>query len=507
MSRAIFRLLVLALSAAIQPAVANAASGDSIHGRLTWTYPCEFIHADKTPIVYAPTGPHCDYIHSQVYDAARQFNQLPTLAAQFAFLRETNDQAIAAEKRKQLEMDALLKATDPNTIPADRPDGARLKNLLTFHKRLRQGRKVCEFFLWPGSASYSDESRGTWPDSWEPCMKPVYARWNELDALIQSLQVVRMSKTRESMGRNITSIPSSAAHQVRNKTTAVDGAVLAKIYDGEAARPDRAQEIPKRVSMPPPSVPMPPRNLDELIFSHPKKISDLNLAPPPVPSPIVLQKTVLDEAQRPNYRARGYAAAIRRLLDRTHLAVRRSMGRSTTVGDPRGKAPLIVRQRGPSCGVAAQYVALRARGLPVDIADLTKEGIEKGYYSEFEMNSGRLAGGTYADNNHKLLVDHGVAARVSYRTTPAQLVDSIRAQGDALVMMSSKRLWNDSSLPDGAGHVVYVSGAEVDAKNNPLGFYINDTGIGESARFIPIKDFNRAWQGRDNTAVLFDAEK
>lgn len=517
MSRETLYLLVLALAhpAAAQPAaqpaveqdisegptpaVVGAVSDDSSHGHLTWTYPCEFVHADTTVLAPEPMGYHCDYMRARVKDAAQQFNELPTLAAQLAFLRSTDSSATAAEKDKKEKMTALLKKTDPKNIPADIQPGERLKRLMAFNERLGQGLKLCEPFLWPKreGESYLEPTNGSWPESWKPCMKPVYDRWNEIRALTEPLQVALVDKAAKSASRNLKAIPAPGPKGALAKD--MDVSALAKIFDGGGGGEEQTGRPPERGGAPPLVPPLPP-NVDTLILSPHKNISDLQAAPPPLP-------TTPRARQERNYFARGYAAGVQRLNDDVRLALWHATGKSTTIGDPLGKAFLIFPQKGPTCAVAAQYQAMKARGLPVNMTDLAKEGIAKGYYSEYQMISGSRDGGTYSEHAHRLLLDHGVSARVSFKTTPAQLAASVRTSGDALVSMNTKRLWNDPSQPDDAGHAVYVSGAEVDAKNNPLGFYINDTGTGEAARFIPIDEFNRAWKGRRNTAVLFNEAK
>ncbi len=157
--------------------------------------------------------------------------------------------------------------------------------------------------------------------------------------------------------------------------------------------------------------------------------------------------------------------------------------------------------------MASQYQALKARGVDVTVAALTKEGFEKGYYSEYMEKDGGLEGGTSSDQMNHLLTDHGVRSRYVTETTPEALTASIRVSGDALVSMGTKRLWNDPKISDSSGHTVYVTGAEVDPKGKTLGYYINDTGTNEAKRFVPIDTFMRAWKGRNNTATLFDADQ
>lgn len=488
MSREILCLFVLTLAmpAAAQPAVNQGISDDASHGRLTWTYPCAFVHADKTVLADGPTSYHCDYMHAQVKDADQHFNGLPTLAAQLRFLQLTGGNARAAKNAKNKAMADLLITTDPKEMTKDIGTDRELYLLMEKRAKLREGFNLCKPFLWPQwqEESYLVPTNDSWPESWMPCMKPVYDRYNELDALIEPLQSKVIDKSFKSVSQML---PEPKNAPVEN----VDNSASAKLFDGGGGGKD-VTGPPLKGEGAPPFVP--PLHLQR------KKISDLQLTPPPQPD------THQDQRDH-NYFARGYDAGVKRLSEETLLAIHLAMGWATTIGDPGGKASLIIKQKGPTCGVAAQYQALRARGLPVNIPDLSKEGVAKGYYTEFQLNSGSRAGGTYDEHAHSLLLDHGVSARLSSQTTPAQLVASIRTSGDAIVVMNTKRLWDDAALSDSESHIVYVSGAVVDAKNNPRGFYINDTGTGEAARFIPIKEFRLAWEAHDNFAVLFDEKK
>ena len=73
---------------------------------------------------------------------------------------------------------------------------------------------------------------------------------------------------------------------------------------------------------------------------------------------------------------------------------------------------------------------------------------------------------------------------------------AIKKTGDAIVSMRARPLWNDRAIPPDAGHAVYVTGAEVDKSGSVVGYYINDTGSGEAARFVRKADFMRAWNYR-----------
>lgn len=505
MSREIVALLLLLASPFAASAATVDAAGDvpasvlsgpdvekSELGPLTWTVPCKFTHAGGQEFEGTVEEYHCDYILASLKDPVGQFTRLPTLKAQITFLQSTKWDAKAAKEKTKTATDALLKKTDPKSLDANLTPAHRLKALMALSDEVAKGVEICKPFLWPAreATSYLEKTHGFWPASWKPCMSPFYDRWDELSGLIKPLEKTVV---------DYSSLAAAARLRAaeRRTTTAAPGFVpggkgaarqLDKLYDGgeTAKEPDEFAE----------PTPLTPR-VDNIVLTEPRKISDLKSLPPPIPEE--------GEARsRRNYFARGYAEAITRLTDDRRIAYWHATGQTTTVGDPEGRSGLTIRQLGPTCGVASQYQAMKARGMDVTMADLAKEGLAKGYYAEYMERDGGLEGGTPSDQMNHLLTDHGVRSRYVTSTTPEALTQSIRVGGDALVSMQTKRLWNDPKLSDASGHTVYVTGAEVDATGKTRGFYINDTGTGEAKRFVPIDLFLRAWKGRNNTAVLFD---
>ncbi len=510
MSREIVALLLLlaspfAASAATEDAVGgvptSVLSGPDVEksalGPLTWTVPCKFAHAGGQAFEGTVEEYHCDYILASLKDPVGQFTRLPTLPAQITFLQSTKWAARAAKEKAKTETEALLKKTDPKTVDAKLAPADRLKAFMALSDEVAKGVEICKPFLWPAreATSYLEKTHGFWPESWKPCMSPFYDRWDELSGLIKPLEKTVIDYSSLAAAARLRAAERNAEHKTPAAFPAFvpggKGAArqLDKLYDGgeTAKEPDEFAD---------PEAAAPGKG--QYVLAAPKKISDLNLAPPPIPEE--------GEARsRRNYFARGYQEALTRLTDERRIAYWHATGQTATVGDPEGRSSLTIRQQGPTCGVAAQYQAMKARGLSVTMTDLAKEGLAKGYYSEYMERDGGLEGGTPSDQMNHLLTDHGVRSRYVASTTPEALTESIRVGGDALVSMQTKRLWNDPKLSDGSGHTVYVTGAEVDANGKTRGFYINDTGTGEAKRFVPIEQFLRAWKGRNNTAVLFDA--
>ena len=146
---------------------------------------------------------------------------------------------------------------------------------------------------------------------------------------------------------------------------------------------------------------------------------------------------------------------------------------------------------------------MRARGQKVKVEDLAVEGRDKGYFVDYATVDGSREGGTPWGHLDSLLNDHGVKSHSMDAATPQQLNDAVRHSGDAIVYVYVKGFWNDPKLSDRATHAIYVTGQEVEPGGKVRGYYVNDTGTAEAARFISAAEFNRVWT--KNLVILHDA--
>jgi hypothetical protein len=196
-----------------------------------------------------------------------------------------------------------------------------------------------------------------------------------------------------------------------------------------------------------------------------------------------------------------------RLKDDALVSLSHSLGLSRTVGDPQGKAKNIIHQKNGTCAVEAQYEVLKSYGQYVTPKGLADEAFRKGYYHEPQLKSGAFLGGTFLDNEGKLLQDHGLSVHVFPPTSKnaarnGELDKAIKDNGGALASVESSRLWDDPAHP--GGHEIFVTGEEVSNKTGQvLGYYINDTGTGEAMRFVPKNDFDRAWRAHGYGLITF----
>lgn len=178
-------------------------------------------------------------------------------------------------------------------------------------------------------------------------------------------------------------------------------------------------------------------------------------------------------------------------------AVRR-LGLTKTLGDPSGRAAHVHTQNAPdTCAIVAQQGVLKSLGLlplgdPAKLeAQLAAEAKSRGFYRNGTPNA-------YTAN---LLVDRGVIVTKQNNVPLATLDAAVRRGGMIIANVDARPLWGDKA-PRALGHAIVITGAEVSRLNDrTLGYYINDSGslVLGAGRFIPIEQFNLAWENHTKT--------
>jgi len=372
--RFLFALFLLACPASYGRAAVDrvdgvgAAPAKAQKLRLSFHYPCTFVYEDGKPYEERVMDFQCDYMHASIKNADESFNALPTPEAQKAFLRSASRDADAAHIVYIKDIAALIKETDPATIPKGLTRVGRMERLESFVQYVStKSLEISGPFLWPPRQmeTYLEKTSGPWPSSWSPYLQPIYAHVAGLVALIRAEQKAMIDKTSAELDKKMLRISGQDVSEVTNRT-GVDVAALEKLFDGSRARGVvvEAGGGAKRA-----------RAGGGAARSSVPVASDLQVAQPPD-----IPHSEAERSQR-NYFARGVRAGLQRLKDDAAVAIRREAGETRTRGNPYGRASLIILQKGPSCSVAAQYEALRARRKEVEIEPLVKEGHDKGYYA------------------------------------------------------------------------------------------------------------------------------
>jgi hypothetical protein len=486
MSRKRLAFFALLLRAAAAPLRAAGDVEPAAPAKLAFTYPCTFAYADGKPYDDQRVMDfECDYMHASLKDAANRFNAMPTLAAQKTFLDDALKTADEKHNDYIKNIAALIDKTDPAKLPKSLSQVERLKRMAALDNELSaEVFKLAAPFLWPPreSESYLEKTSGPWPKSWTPYVQPIYARTNEIRSMVRASEMKLIDQTSAQLEKTLGS--KSLARDLADAKKP-GGAAPGAVFDGGA---DRGGVFFAGAALGPAAA---KAVGGKIVNALPILASDLKSAAPPIP------RTEADRAQR-NYFARGAAEGLARLKDDAAVATWHAFGVTTTIGDPYAKAALVFHQDGQACAVASQAEALRARGVEVAVDQLAREGYEKGYYADYATASGDRAGGTPWQSANSLLNDHGVTSSNLTDATPAQLDQAIRSSPshDAIVYVYPKMFWNDPSAPDTATHAVYLTGEEVDSSGKVRGYYINDTGTNEGARFISEADFNKVWLKR-----------
>lgn len=453
--------------------------------KLVFSYPCTFRYTDGTPYTPEVRTYQCDYLHASVeteQGADHYFNGLPTLAAQQAFLTAALEQADAAHNKWVIDIASAVQANSPAQLPKTLSAENRAKRLLALDNKLFAAAiAASKPFLWPPAQpdSYLRGEDRSFPTSWLPYLGPVDDEWGKLGADIGKAENGMIDSAAARLKARLSA---KLVGLARDGGTGAAFGDLNQAFDGGGAH--SAVAAVGLTAGPPPSMPGPPG-------LRPGTISDLNVPAPPSPLDAIPSGST-QRADR-NYFSRGPAAGAQRLKDDATLAAWHALGVTKTIGDPYAKVPYIVQQLNGTCGVGAQYEALKARGQDVTMAGLTKTAFDHGWYTEYTTEADTMSGGTQWNSARALLKLRGVATAAVDHATDPELAKAVRASGDAIVVVNPKIFWNEPSVPDGSSHLVYVSGMEVDGKGAVRGYYVNDTGTGEGGRFVPIKLFDQAW--------------
>jgi hypothetical protein len=181
----------------------------------------------------------------------------------------------------------------------------------------------------------------------------------------------------------------------------------------------------------------------------------------------------------------------------------RDEGKTTTVGDPVGRASLVFGQTGGTCAIASQ-VEVVAGSMKTPPTKEQLKGMEDDYYKR--ASESYWFGGDALDSNRRAIAGTPVEyvgnlltmpAKKHFQAGPDELDQTVSTGKMVIVGTDAGKLWNDHRL-DGAGHAVVITGAELDNSVKPakvLGYYINDTGTlpPNGGRFVTAQQFRSAY--------------
>ena len=156
-----------------------------------------------------------------------------------------------------------------------------------------------------------------------------------------------------------------------------------------------------------------------------------------------------------------------------------------------------------TCGIISCEMILRNFGIVVTETDLVKYCIDNGLCRRDGPPAYR--GGTTVYSQARLLNDFGVPAEIQLQAGLSDLSNWVESGKDVIVAANAGVLWNDATYFDGgiANHAVVVTGVARSPDNNEiLGFYITDSGIGKSGRFVDAHTMDIAWSKAGGMGVI-----
>lgn len=107
----------------------------------------------------------------------------------------------------------------------------------------------------------------------------------------------------------------------------------------------------------------------------------------------------------------------------------------------------------------------------------------------------------------QILNDYGVPAHTESSGSLESLATHIEQGNGVIVEVNDGVLWNDRNYYDQGqlNHAVTVTGVVRDPISGQIeGFYINDSGTGESAKFVDTNTMQRAWENTGGMSVVTD---
>jgi hypothetical protein len=177
-------------------------------------------------------------------------------------------------------------------------------------------------------------------------------------------------------------------------------------------------------------------------------------------------------------------------------------GRETLVfGDPEGCKKFNHQQGdndlhfGSDCGVVACEDILRQFGYPVRENDVVHHAVDQGE-CDVVKDSPEESGATSVGEKVEILADYGVRARTEPGLSLEDLASAVEHGYGVIASVNAGYLWNElDCVCNGAhNHAITITGVARDPRTNQIqGFFINDSGNGESDEFVTAETMERAW--------------
>jgi hypothetical protein len=165
-----------------------------------------------------------------------------------------------------------------------------------------------------------------------------------------------------------------------------------------------------------------------------------------------------------------------------------------------GDNPLHFRQ---TCGLASCEGVLRQFRNEVTEAEIV-EYAQKNKLCQEIPGDPEMSGGTTSEQQAQILSDYRVPAHWGIHGSVEGLAAWLHEGRGVIVSLDAGVFYNNYAYR-GRGHAVTPIAAAHDPKTWEIqGFYVNDTGTGESRKFVDVIALKEAWAGRGGRCVVTD---
>jgi hypothetical protein len=159
------------------------------------------------------------------------------------------------------------------------------------------------------------------------------------------------------------------------------------------------------------------------------------------------------------------------------------------------------------CGLVSCQDVLNQFGIPVHEGDVVTHATTHGE-CEIDPDSAFDSGQSTSGDQARILTDFGVPAHVETGRSLDDLAANVEEGHGAIVEVNAGVLWNKPEAYEygAANHAVTVTGVARDPGTGEVqGLYINDSGDGQSAVFVPAAVMQQAWLDAGGQCVVTDA--
>jgi hypothetical protein len=190
---------------------------------------------------------------------------------------------------------------------------------------------------------------------------------------------------------------------------------------------------------------------------------------------------------------------------------------AVVMGDPTGQADYYFQQGdnslgyGGTCGLASSREILAQFGIEQSEDNLLQYALDNELCVTLDDARGdaEKAGGTTPDGLASLLSDHGVSAHISTGATLEDLASEIEQNRSVIACVDSGVIRYQDQNPDPQmDHALLITGVARDPNGgNVVGFYVNDTGTNEAAKFVDADTMERGWTQAGGVQVVTDQSR